>query len=159
MKEILVVLGSPNTADGELWEIGIDRLNACIELFDPVRNLILCTGGFGAHFNSTDIPHAQYALDYLEKNRIPKSQLLEIALSVNTVDDAVKAKPILAKYNLPIKIITSCYHLERVKIVFEAVLPEIEKEYVGVSHKHVPQGLIEHEKKAIAGLLKNGVYF
>lgn len=162
MKEILIVLGSPNTPEGELMKIAIDRLNACLELFNKDLNLVLCTGGFGAHFNTTKIPHAQYAVNYLEKRGIPKTHILDIALAANTVDDAVKAKVIISEFNFPLRVITSEYHLKRVKIIFEAVLPDFRKEYLGIHHnlpKHEMDKLVEHETKSVAGLIKNGVYF
>ncbi|MBG6062320.1 hypothetical protein IWX83_002118 [Flavobacterium sp. CG_9.1] len=65
MKEILIVLGSPNSDEGKLKDIALDRLNYCVSIFDDKKNLILCAGGFGQHFNTTNEPHAKYAMEYL----------------------------------------------------------------------------------------------
>lgn len=162
MKEILIVLGSPNSSKGELLDIAIDRLNYCLNMFDKRKNLILCTGGFGKHFNTTETPHAKYAINYLMKCGIDERYFLEMAISSNTVDDAVKTKEILSNYNFPLKIITSDYHLERAQIIFEQILVGIEKKYFGVSHtlpESIKHQFVEHERKAISGLIKNGIYF
>ena len=42
MKEVLIVLDSPNSVQGKLWVIAMDRLNHCFKIFDWNKNLILC---------------------------------------------------------------------------------------------------------------------
>ena len=51
MKQALIILGSPNNEQEELGFIALDRLNCCLEVFNLNKNLILCTGGYGEHFN------------------------------------------------------------------------------------------------------------
>ena len=162
--EVLIVLGSPNSAQGVLGAIAIDRLDVCYKLFDWKKNLILCTGGFGDHFNPTNKPHATYAIEYLLCLGIEKHYFMDIALSSNTVEDAVKAKQVLSHSDshYSVKIITSDFHLERVKLVFETILTGFDKTYFGVTHHHPieeKQKLIDHEKKAIEAIRKNGIYF
>jgi len=162
MKEVIIVLGSPNTSEGKLGDIALSRLNYCLKIFNPSENLIICTGGFGEHFNTTTKPHAEYAMEYLMSSGIDKSFFMEMALSTNTVEDAVKVKEILMNNPSHCKIVTSDYHLERVKIIFDQILPDVHKEYYGVkpefSDKEMEK-LIDHEKKAILEILKNGLYF
>jgi vancomycin permeability regulator SanA len=160
--EILIILGSPNSPEGKLLQIALDRLDYCLSIFDQEKNLILCTGGFGKHFNTTEIPHARYAVEYLMEHGIHKDYFLKIALSSNTVDDALKTKEILSDHKIPVKIITSDYHLERVKVIFEQILANLTKTYVGVSHnlpEEVRKQLASHEKKAMDNLIRNGIYF
>ena len=95
MKEVLIVLGSPNSPSGELSDISKSRLDYCRNIFTKGQ-LILCTGGCGPHFNTSDKPHSLYGRDYLIKNGLSEKDFLEFALSENTVDDAVKIKPILS---------------------------------------------------------------
>ena len=164
MKEVLIVLGSPNSVEGKLGDIAVERLNYCLEIFDPIKNLILCTGGFGDHFNPTNKPHASYAIEHLMSLGIEKDYFMDIALSSNTVEDAVKSNQVLLNNgsDYSVRIITSDFHLERVKIVFDYILTGFEKEYLGVAH-HKPieekQRLIQHEKRAIDEIRKNGIYF
>lgn len=163
MKKILIVLGSLNSSDGVLSSLAVDRLNYCLSVFKPEEHLILCTGGFGAHFNVSDKPHAYYTTEYLVNEGVNRESIMKIALSSNTVDDAVKVKEILGDANYQVEIITSDYHLERVKIIFNAVMPRLEKEYIGVLTSGLTKNelnkLIEHEQKAISGIKKNGLYF
>ncbi|MBG6062321.1 uncharacterized SAM-binding protein YcdF (DUF218 family) [Flavobacterium sp. CG_9.1] len=83
-------------------------------------------------------------------------------MSSNTVDDAVKAKEILPDGLGSIEIITSDYHLERVKIIFDQVLINIQKSYFGVRHtlcESKKEDLLNHERKALNEIKKNGLYF
>ena len=164
MKEVLIVLGSPNSAEGKLGDVAVDRLNYCLKIFDLHKNLVLCTGGFGEHFNTADQPHAHYAIDYLMNRGIDKEYFMDIALSSNSVEDAVKANQVLlnSDSNCPVKVITSDFHIERVKLIFDHILTGFSKEYLGVTHQmpiEEKQKRIEHEKKAINEIRKNGIYF
>jgi len=159
--EILVVLGSPNSVLGELSAISISRLNYCLQHFDNQKR-ILCTGGFGAHFNSSKIAHATYAKEYLLKNGITKNSFLTSALSSNTVEDAVKTKSISKLNNIRLTIISSDYHIKRVEYIFNQILKDYSKIYVGIKSDIAPQKLallIQHEKKSLESILKNGLYY
>lgn len=162
MKNIVVVLGSPNSNQGELGQIAMDRLNFCLKKFNPNTDLIVCTGGYGKHFNNTNQPHASYAIKYLMSYGIGETYFMNMVLSSNTVEDAVKIKEILPTDINSVKIITSDYHLERVKIIFDEILINTKKEFFGVKHillSSENQRLLEHEKKAIAAIKKNGLSF
>jgi uncharacterized SAM-binding protein YcdF (DUF218 family) len=163
MKNILIILGSPNSAKGRLGKAAIGRLKKCIEIFQTDENLILCTGGFGVHFNTSQKPHAEYLMRYLTKKGIPKKYFLPFADSANTVEDAVKTKAILEKIELSnCTIITSNYHLKRVQLIFDEILVGIEKRYIGVEDNFSEKKLTllqNHEAKAIEGILKNGLYY
>ncbi|WP_294960144.1 YdcF family protein [uncultured Flavobacterium sp.] len=161
--KVLIVLGSPNSDNGELGATALDRLNSCLKIFNPKEYCILCTGGFGAHFNSTSNPHASYAMNYLMNKGVSEKSFLEFALSANTVEDAVFSKKILENHNLlSAVVITSDYHLERVKLIFDEILALFAIEYIGVKHDisdFEREKLIEHEKKAINGILNKGLYY
>ena len=162
MVEILVVLGSPNSSKGKLSIMSKERLDFCLERFNN-NMMILCTGGWGSHFNTTKEPHAYYTKNYLIKKGIPEDRFLENALSGNTVEDAVKTKEIISSLkNIQLSIITSEYHLERVKLIFKTILKNYEMHFFGVEtnfEKEKLNILIKHEKKAIEGILKNGLYY
>lgn len=159
----LVVLGSLNSEEGSLGPISLDRLNYCARIFDPKEHYIVCTGGFGAHFNTTNKAHAVYAMNYLMHNGVGSERFLEPALSGNTVEDAVMTKEILLSYNLDsLIVVTSDFHLERVKLIFDEVLSFITIEYRGVEHNlsHIEkEKFLAHEKKAIDGILNKGLYY
>ena len=161
--KVLVVLGAPNNPDGKLSDIAKSRLDWAINHYVE-GDLILCTGGWGDHFNITQQAHAVYAKDYLSKNGIPKQAFLETALSANTVEDAVKSKIILSTLNMPLlTIITSDFHLERVQLIFNEVLRDFTIQYKAVHSDFLDAvqrtKLIEHERKAIQRIIQNGLYY
>ena len=161
-KEILVVLGSPNSPTGELSVISKERLDFCLEIYRK-EMMILCTGSWGAHFNTASEPHAFYTKKYLMEKGVPEDRFLKFGLSSNTVEDAVKIKDIVSRLeNINLKIITSDYHLERVKLIFKEILKNYKMTFFGVKsnfEKEKYNVLVQHEKKAIEGILKNGLYY
>ncbi|HXJ98673.1 MAG TPA: YdcF family protein [Gelidibacter sp.] len=161
-KEVLIVLGSLNSPEGELSNISKSRLNHCAKIYQK-GNLVLCTGGWGDHFNTSPTAHAFYAKQYLLTKGVLEDAFLDFALSAHTVDDAVKIKPIIAKLeNLKLTVITSNYHLNRVKLIFNEILAGYSMKFVGVD-SNLPQeefeNAVQHETKAIEAILKNGLYY
>lgn len=161
-REVLVVLGSPNSPTGELSTVAKDRLVFCKKIYQK-NMMILCTGGWGDHFNIASKSHAFYLKKGLLEKGIPEDCFLEFALSVNTVDDAVKVKEIIsALNNVHLTIVTSDYHLERVKLIFKEVLKIYKMRFVGVKtnlEEEKYNALLKHEKKAIDGILEKGLYY
>jgi uncharacterized SAM-binding protein YcdF (DUF218 family) len=163
MKQVIILLGSPNSANGRLSKIAIGRAKKCLEIFNSETDMILCTGGFGLHFNTTSIPHAEYLKRYLIKKGISKTDFLRFANSSNTVQDATKSKEILLENVIKkLIIITTEYHLKRVQLIFDEILSEFDKIYLPVPNNMSKKSLIKfetHEAKAIEGILKNGLYY
>jgi uncharacterized SAM-binding protein YcdF (DUF218 family) len=161
-KEVIVILGSPNAPSGELSDISKGRLDFCLEIYQK-EMMVLCTGSWGAHFNIASKPHAFYTKNYLIEKGIPEDRFLEFALSTNTVEDAVKTRDIISMLeNSHLIIITSDYHLERVKLIFKEVLKNYKMTFFGVKSnlkKEKYDALLKHEKNAIEGILKNGLYY
>jgi len=120
-KGMIVVLGSPNSEDGELYSIAKERCElALVEYAKRSDWKILLTGGYGAHFNTTDQPHAAYLRHYLVKRGFPSQAIVEFAESTNTLQDASLSKPIVLKYQVSeIVVITSDYHVDRARYIFE----------------------------------------
>ncbi|MBL4642956.1 MAG: YdcF family protein [Flavobacteriaceae bacterium] len=160
--ELLVVLGAPNSVSGELSTISISRLKYCLQHFNKQKR-ILCTGGFGTHFNTTKIPHATYAKEYLLEHGISTASFLASALSSNTVEDAVKTKSIISKLdNIKLLIISSDYHIKRVEYIFNKILKEYSKTYIGVASNLDAKTLAvlnQHEKESLESMVKKGLYY
>lgn len=163
--KILLVLGSPNSPEGHLSEMAISRLEACCQLYSVEKASIVLTGGFGAHFNTSDKPHAYYLREQLLAGGIPPEAILGLVDSANTVQDATLSKWILAQYNPDeVVVITSDYHVPRARVVFEAVYaPFRNLTYVGTSSAKVAPDILEplqkHEIRALQDLQDNGVRF
>ncbi|MEP1489670.1 MAG: YdcF family protein [Algibacter sp.] len=159
---ILIVLGSPNSPSGKLSDISISRLNDCFNRYKK-GDLILCTGGWGEHFNTSKKSHATYAKQYLIEKGILEEDFLDFALSRNTVDDAVKIKPIISKLEKSkLTIITSDYHLNRVKLIFTEILKNYTMDFIGIEsnlNKEKFQEYMQHETTAINSIIQNGLYY
>jgi uncharacterized SAM-binding protein YcdF (DUF218 family) len=165
MTKILLVLGSPNSSDGELSQMAISRLDVCWQWYATERTPIVLTGGFGAHFNTTDKPHAQYLKENLLARGVLSTDILALIESANTVEDAVLSKWIVETYTpQEVIVITSVYHLARAKMVFEAVYAPFQQlAFVPASTEnldcHVLDPLLRHEARALQDLKDNGVRF
>ena len=162
-----MVLGTLNDANGKLSGLAVKRLDLAFDLWsrDQTESILL-TGGFGSHFNTTPKPHAYYAKQYLLNKGVNESSFLPWAESANTVEDAVKARPILAEYKIEsITVVTSDFHEERARYVFKKALPHCKIEFK--TAKTIPGNdisgetlakLIKHEKEALNTMIKNGIY-
>jgi uncharacterized SAM-binding protein YcdF (DUF218 family) len=161
--EVIVVLGSPNFPDGSLGPIAIDRLNACLSVFIPSQHKILCTGGFGAHFNTSPIAHSVYLKNYLLDHSVPVDSFLPAALSSNTVEDAFMSLSILKNESYTdVLILSSEYHLARVEYIFKRILKDFNLKFKAVAHQSMDNllsPLIQHEKIALEQLKSNGLYY
>ncbi|MDZ7898632.1 MAG: YdcF family protein [Arcicella sp.] len=161
---VLVVLGSPNSPEGELFLMAKKRLDRCYQEYLSYKYSIILTGGFGVHFNTSNQPHHYWTKQYLIQQGVDSQDIIAVLDSTNTVQDAVLLLPILAQS--PIKhlvIITSDYHQERVEFIFKSVLGEkVSLSYIGVHSEGIDpeilDKLITHETLALEGLRKNGVY-
>jgi vancomycin permeability regulator SanA len=161
---MLIILGSPNDAEGNLLPMAKGRLDKGIEIFrEQIEECnILLTGGFGAHFNTTTYPHAYYAKQYLLSKGIAEEVFTELALSCDTVDDAKKCVPIIEKYN-PKKmvVVSSDFHINRVKFIFKTIFPNRDlefqaSEYIAFCTNEKINKLEEHETKELESLKTRG---
>jgi len=161
--EVIVVLGSPNFPNGILGPIALDRLQGCLSIFNPKKHKILCTGGFGAHFNTSPVAHANYLKDFLTLKGVTSTAFLPLALSSNTVEDAVMSKSVLKEMEYKdLIIITSEYHMARVKFIFTEILKDFNLKFKAVDHHSIDdvlEPLIQHEKMAMDQLISNGLYY
>jgi uncharacterized SAM-binding protein YcdF (DUF218 family) len=118
---LILVLGSPNSDNGKLYSIASERCQRAMDEYQRHPDYkVLLTGGYGEHFNTTNKPHAFYLKQYLLKAGLPNDRFVECVESKNTLEDASLSKPIVMKYQaMHIIVITSDYHYERAKCVFE----------------------------------------
>ncbi|MBI2546171.1 YdcF family protein [Candidatus Woesearchaeota archaeon] len=162
MEGIIVILGSPNDDEGNLSDISTGRIAKAIQEYRSNPDFrILCTGGFGDHFNRTDKPHATYAVRFLIKQGIPEEYILEIAESHDTVEDALKAKPIIDKYNARnLIIVSSDFHMERVKYIFERIFSGYNLRFAEAQTDFSEERynkLYAHENKELRKLKEEGI--
>ena len=132
MTKAIVLLGGPNNEKGELSEIVKARCLSAFGAFEQLQDhKLLCTGGFGAHFNTTNQPHGFYVKKYLLALGVSADAFLDIAQSRFTLEDALLAKPILEAAGITqIKLITSSFHMKRAAYVFSNLCSELEIETI-----------------------------
>ncbi|MEA3480136.1 MAG: ElyC/SanA/YdcF family protein, partial [Bacteroidota bacterium] len=118
---IIIILGSPNSEEGELYQVAKQRCETGIQEFlnHPSWKIML-TGGFGEHFNKSEKPHAFYLQKYLIERGIAPEAIIDSVLSTNTLEDASLSKPKIVKYNVnELVVVTSDFHYERARYIFE----------------------------------------
>lgn len=122
---IIIALGSANDDLGNLTKMSKERLDLVFKTYR--HNLgarLLMTGGYGDHFNTTKKPHAFYAKQYLVQKGVPASAFLPLVESTNTIEDAELSRKVLDKYlNAQIIVVTSDFHIDRAKKIFETIFP------------------------------------
>ncbi|NRB50911.1 MAG: YdcF family protein [Saprospiraceae bacterium] len=161
-KKCIIVLGSPNDAEGNLSPIALSRLKVAKELYQAERVFILCTGGFGPNFNVTKHPHALYAQHFLLANGVMSEDLLDSVLSANTVEDAVLSLKQLNDLGIEeVLVVTSDYHIPRVKFIFDKLFDNYQVFYHPADSQHLDesarQKLFSHEIRALKGLKEKGL--
>jgi uncharacterized SAM-binding protein YcdF (DUF218 family) len=158
---VIIVLGSPNDSQGNLYSVGLERCEGAWQFYctHPHWKLLL-TGGFGAHFNTTDRPHAVYLQRRLRELGVPEEAFLPWAESRNTLEDASLSKPIVqATGARRAAVVTSDYHLERARLVFQREFAGagVALEFIAAetNERHCQfdlAALQQHEREALARL-------
>jgi uncharacterized SAM-binding protein YcdF (DUF218 family) len=156
-KGVIVVLGSPNDAEGKLLSVALERCSqAFVEFNLHPEYALLPTGGWGEHFNTTDKPHAYYLKQELLGLGIPETAFLPFAESSNTIEDASLSRPILAVFpTAELIVVTSDFHAARARFLFTREFPDRRitiSESVTFLPPDVLTRLRNHEKQALEKL-------
>lgn len=159
LQGIVVLLGSPNSDQGELYNVAKTRCERALQEYRRHPGFkILPTGGFGDHFNRTDKPHAFYLRQYLVALGVPESDILEFAPSRNTIEDATLSYPIVSKYDVRnVIVVTSDYHAGRAQLLFQRTYKDVSLTFslCATDEQHCEldlKALKAHEKEALAKL-------
>ena len=159
----LVVLGGINNDKGVLSDFTKKRIIKCYKMLDDLkdRNInIHFSGGFNENFNKTNVSHSQLCVNYFEelnKNNytIEKEQHTN---NNNTVDEAINFGKHFQNLTSEIKIITSDWHLDRVKYLFKKTFDfyEIKNyEFISVNSDVLDNVRINDEKNKVKQLEEN----
>lgn len=161
MNKLLIILGAPNDHLGNLSQIAEDRL-ACAYNFYNANNdfKLVCTGGFGQHFNTTDKPHFYYAQKYLIDRGVPADAFLNGAPSSNTIEDFKMTRDLVLTVPPDIvAIITSDFHLSRARFLYNKIINYPRVVFIP-AHSSLPEAqllpLWEHESRALLKLQESG---
>jgi len=157
---LLVVLGSPNDSTGRLSSVALERLDRAQQEHERLPDHpILLTGGFGAHFNQSSLPHAEHARNFLVSEGVARDAFVEFALSSNTIEDAALSRPIVNRIDpARLVVVTSDFHLPRAKHIFDRAFSKLPVQYVGAPHRcseEARQQLELHEVSALDRLRRS----
>ena len=137
LQTLIIQLGAPNNPDGSLPEIASSRCRATLNTWQQYPDAkILCTGGFGDHFNQTEHPHWHWAQTKLQSMGVPRSSLLNGIDSRFTFEDASLTMAWLltqTKFNADntrFIVVTSDFHQPRVQLIFGALFHNWNKQYI-----------------------------
>jgi uncharacterized SAM-binding protein YcdF (DUF218 family) len=169
MQYNLFILGSPNSVDGVLSSISVSRIAKAIALQKANPEIVLmATGGFGSHFNTSTIPHRELLHQYLlQQDAAINTGIPGDFLSSNTVEDAIMISQFSNSRGLEkFGIVTSKFHMARCRYIFECLT---ETDFVEFFTADDPTSLdpeiARHESTALAqlqaqgGVLINGVLY
>lgn len=150
----IIVLGSPNYPDGRLSIIAKSRCDKAFDLYVQYPgSKVLCTGGFGEHFNISSFAHGELTKAYLVELGIPDTAFIDVAQSRFTFEDATLSQPILAVNHIKkATIVSSEFHIKRVEYVFSNLISNIELKYLAATtplDQAELEGLYQHEEKAM----------
>ena len=154
---MIILLGAPNDDAGNLSSIALERCRQTLAEYRAVPGFaILPTGGFGDHFNRSPEPHAHLTRRWLRARGVPARDVLEPVLSRFTLEDAALSKPVVERHDVQhIKVVTSDFHLERAKLIFETVFSDYQLTF-SASRTHLPRleldRLLRHEEGATTEL-------
>lgn len=161
--KLLVLLGNENDKDGALSETAKNRANLAIELVRENSDfLILPTGSFGDNFNTSSKPHGKLIEDFLLTNNIDKRNILPFTNTSSTVEDSYGVLRYLAKDKSinDVHILTSSFHMPRVKFIFGRVLQGYNLQYHEANDLQdtiVLKKQAKHEKESLKKLRKEWV--
>lgn len=155
---LLIYAGAPNNAQGELSAISEARLRlfSAIARRTPGARLVL-TGGFGDHFNRSEMPHYEHAMRFLKSTEPGVAGRIEACLpSMHSYHDAQMAAWYADETGArSITMVTSDFHAERL----EFLLRLHTRQGVGIgiesvaAHPTVPEGadaLLAHDRRGLA---------
>ena len=160
MKKPVFILASPNSADGELSPMSIGRIERAVQLQQMQPDVVLlATGGFGDHFNTSNTPHRELVHQCL-LNRgaaIDRAAPADL-LSANTVEDvwmiiAFAQKRGWADYG----VVTSSSHWKRCRYIFECLDPTARVDFFAADDSaNLDDAIGKHEVVAMARLVAQG---
>ncbi|SKA35935.1 DUF218 domain-containing protein [Chitinophaga eiseniae] len=157
MNKLLIVLGAPNDHMGNLSQIAKDRLTCAYHFYSANNDFkIICTGGFGQHFNTTDQPHYDYAKRYLTDRNVPTEAFLGCPPSSNTIEDfRMTRDQVLEGQPDILVVITSDFHLPRARFLYHSIIGYPRVVFIPAPSTLPDEqlsGLLAHEARALQKL-------
>lgn len=159
-RDLVVVLGAPNDAAGTIGPAAMGRCVAAVDLCRRTSAALVLCGGYGAHFNTTALPHWRHCAAWIA-SRLPDPVLGGLE-SRHTYEDLLLSRELVDQLRpRAVTVVTSDYHLDRASFVARAVLPAARM--VAIPLGGVDPGererLRRHEEKALAETVAAALVF
>jgi hypothetical protein len=111
----------------ELSDIAVERCKVAADLYHNNNAVILPTGSFGNHFNNSLVPHWQLLRNQLISFGVPANKILTGASSCGTTEDLYNIRYFAEENGITdIIIVTSDFHLDRVRFISYRILQDYE---------------------------------
>ena len=148
--DYIIVLANEMDRYGRLNDESLNRLNYAQQQFINKRSNTIITCGWDYRKDS-DLVIADVFKDYFLKNGIPKKNIVTEINSRDTVGDAIFSKINIVKNSncKSILVVTSYYHVERTKMIFDFIYGANYSIKVEASDDISSDTLTEKEKKSI----------
>ncbi|KAF2665826.1 hypothetical protein BT63DRAFT_428772 [Microthyrium microscopicum] len=160
MPYILFILGSPNSPDGILSPTSENRITRAIEIQTKYPEMIImATGGFGSHFNTSPTPHRELLHQCLLRNgAVIDAASPKDLLSSNTVEDATMILEFSSSHHVErFGVLTSKFHMTRCQFIFECLAGlDVVDLFTAADPPSLAPDVLEHETTALDSLKAQG---
>lgn len=159
MQNAIFVLGSPNSPNGKLSPISESRIERAITIQNGWSNsIILATGGFGLHFNASELPHRELVHRALSaRGALYDDADVGDLLSSNTVEDATMIAAFAKSRHLThYAVVTSGFHLPRCRYIFACLETQHIDFFAADDPADLDPEIVRHEASALALLVAQG---
>ncbi|MGW7437517.1 YdcF family protein [Streptomyces sp. NPDC054849] len=154
VRELVAVLAAPNDENGELSVMARERSRTALDLVRsaPGARLVL-TGGFGAQFNTTDVPHWRHCARWLRSQGMGPDEVADRLETRHSSDDVLFLRELARRHRTDrVTVVTSDYHAARIRYLLDLVLPAAVVRAVAHPSLSPAQqaGLRAHDEAALA---------
>ena len=161
----IVVLGGGIDLKGNLPSHVYQRLDQAIKLYKTIpRSTIICSGQYSFLYNQLKqyppLTEAEAMAQYLEKNSIPQNNILLEKKSKDTISNAyyLKKDIFIPNKQRSAIIITSHFHLQRVKYIFNKIFGlKYKLKFISLKehlNKNEEKRVIKHQKQLLTIIKK-----
>lgn len=146
----IILLSYVLKSDGSLSEIGKERADAALELLTKNKyDRIIVSGSTSGFEKEKPVSESEALKEYLTVNGIDENLIIKEEKSRDTIGNAIFTKKIADKENIiNLAIVTSDFHIQRAKYVFNLVFGNgYIMEYAESKTKNLTETLVMQEKE------------
>ncbi|MFH1607900.1 MAG: YdcF family protein [archaeon] len=158
MADVIVCLGNVFYNPKSVESMKLRTLKSAELYRQGKAGKVIFTGGFKTR---KDLSEARFMADYAEERGVPKKDMMLEEMADSTVGNALYCKKIIDKEDFEsVIVVTSPYHLRRVKYVFRKLIPNKDLKFERCENNLGMFELTKHYLSEIRSLFKlkrNGI--